>query len=170
MCWKSCIWLINSLWPNDAIWRHKSRSTLAQVMACCLTAPSHYLNQCWLIFSKVQWHSVEGNLTRDSSPSITKISLKITCLKFYSNLPGANEVIAINHTLKMKKKSKHMQKNKKLRPYKMQMHWCNDYLLNPEPLWCKLYVSDICLSGLEHIRGFLRLASMDVFKCNIYET
>ena len=23
-------------------------STLAQVMACCLTAPSHYLNQCWL--------------------------------------------------------------------------------------------------------------------------
>ena len=61
------IW-INSLWPNHAIWRHRSRSTLAQVMACCLTAPSHYLNQCWLIFSKVQWHSVEGNLTRDSSP------------------------------------------------------------------------------------------------------
>ena len=24
---------INSLWPNDTIWRHKSRSTLAQVMA-----------------------------------------------------------------------------------------------------------------------------------------
>ena len=59
---------INSLWPNDAIWRHISRSTLAQVMACCLTAPSHYLNQCWLIFRKVQWHSVRGNLTRDSSP------------------------------------------------------------------------------------------------------
>ena len=62
-------WLdINSLWPGDAIWRHGTRSTLAQVMACCLTAPSHYLNQCWLIFSKVHWHSVEGNLTRDSSP------------------------------------------------------------------------------------------------------
>ena len=27
-------------------------SKLAQVMACCLTAPSHYLNQCWLIMSK----------------------------------------------------------------------------------------------------------------------
>ena len=38
---------INSLWPNDAIWRHRSGSTLVQVMACCLTAPSHYLNQCW---------------------------------------------------------------------------------------------------------------------------
>ena len=27
-------------------WRQRSGSTLAQVMACCLTAPSHYLNQC----------------------------------------------------------------------------------------------------------------------------
>ena len=47
----------NSLWPRDAIWRQRSWSTLAQVMACCLTAPSHYLNQCWLIISEVQWHS-----------------------------------------------------------------------------------------------------------------
>ena len=36
---------LNPLWPIDIIWRHGSRSTLAQVMACCLTAPSHYLNQ-----------------------------------------------------------------------------------------------------------------------------
>ena len=54
--WNTGWEIINSLWPSDAIWRHISRSTLAQVMACCLTAPSHYLNQCWLI-SKVQWHS-----------------------------------------------------------------------------------------------------------------
>ena len=39
---------INSLWPSDAIWRHRSWSTLAQVMACCLSAPSHYLNECWI--------------------------------------------------------------------------------------------------------------------------
>ena len=45
--------LLNSLWPSDSIWRHKSGSTLAQVMACCLAAPSHYMNQCWLIISKV---------------------------------------------------------------------------------------------------------------------
>ena len=43
--------LINSLWPAEAIWRHRSGSTLPQVMACCLTAPSHYLNQCWFIIS-----------------------------------------------------------------------------------------------------------------------
>ena len=35
---------LNSLWPIDVIWRQGSRSTLAQIMACCLTAPSHYLN------------------------------------------------------------------------------------------------------------------------------
>ena len=57
--------LINSLWLSVAIWRQRSGSTLAQVMACCLTAPSHYLNQCWLIISKVQWHSYEGSFTRD---------------------------------------------------------------------------------------------------------
>ena len=36
-----------SLWSSDAIWWHRSR-TLAEVMAWCLTAPSHYLSQCWL--------------------------------------------------------------------------------------------------------------------------
>ena len=56
---------VNSLWPSGTIWRHRSGSTLAQVMACCLTAPSHYLNQCWLIISTIQWHSSEGNFTRD---------------------------------------------------------------------------------------------------------
>ena len=55
---------VNSLRPSDAIWRHRSGSTLAQVMACCLTAPSHYLNQRWLIISKVLWHSSEGNFIR----------------------------------------------------------------------------------------------------------
>ena len=28
----------NPLWPGDALWLNKSGSTLAQVMACCLTA------------------------------------------------------------------------------------------------------------------------------------
>ena len=64
----SVIWLcslcFNSLGPGDAIWPHRSGSTLVQVIACCLTAPSHYLNQCWLIISKIQWHSSQGNFTR----------------------------------------------------------------------------------------------------------
>ena len=51
---------VNSLWPCDAIWQHRYGSTLAQVKTCCLTPPSHYLNQCWHIFSKVQWNAPEG--------------------------------------------------------------------------------------------------------------
>ena len=38
---------MNSLWPRDIIWWHKSGSILAQVMTWCLMAPGHYLNQCW---------------------------------------------------------------------------------------------------------------------------
>ena len=53
----------NSLCSGDTIWRHRSESTLAQVMACCFTAPSHHLNQCWLPVSEVLWHSPESNFT-----------------------------------------------------------------------------------------------------------
>ena len=43
-----------------------SRSTLAQIMACCLTASSHYLNQCWLMISEVLWHSPDSNFTENT--------------------------------------------------------------------------------------------------------
>ena len=55
---------LNSLWPSDAIWRQRSGSTFAQVMACYLMAPSHYLNQCWLIIGEVPWHSSQGIIIR----------------------------------------------------------------------------------------------------------
>ena len=54
---------INSLWPGDVIWRQRSKSTLAQVMTCCLTAPSHYRNQCWLMIREVLWRSPDSDLT-----------------------------------------------------------------------------------------------------------
>ena len=45
------------------IWRHISESTLVQTMAWCLTAPSHYLNQRWLIISEILWHAPQRNFT-----------------------------------------------------------------------------------------------------------
>ena len=83
--------LVNSLWPSDAIWRHGFGSTLAQVMACCLTAPSHYLSQWWLIINKVHWHSHKGNFTRYLSHQSLKQNWKLLILRFHSNHPGANE-------------------------------------------------------------------------------
>ena len=59
--------IFNSLGPCDTIWRQRSGSPLAHVTACCLTAPSHYLNQCRLFISKVEWHSSKGKFTRDTS-------------------------------------------------------------------------------------------------------
>ena len=68
--------LFNSLGPSDTIWRWRSWSALAQVMACCLTAPSHYLNHCWLIISKVLWHSSEDIVIRrfEDTNQLSKIT------------------------------------------------------------------------------------------------
>ena len=73
LCEENHMWL-NSFWPSDTIWRHKSGST------------------CWLIISKIYWHSYEEILQEISLPSITWISVKITYPKFHSNLPGANDL------------------------------------------------------------------------------
>ena len=52
--------------------------------------PSHYLNQCWLIISKAQWHSYEDDFTRDIQPSTSQIRKVSIYLRFYYNIPGAN--------------------------------------------------------------------------------
>ena len=64
---------------------------LAQLMACCLMTPSHYLNQWWLIISEVQWQSSEDSFTRDTSAINYYIILEIIYLRFYSNLPAESE-------------------------------------------------------------------------------
>ena len=75
------------MWPSEAIWRQRSESTFAQVMACCLTAPSHYLNQCWFIISTVQWHSYKGSLTRDNSAIDHSNQLENYSSKIYFESP-----------------------------------------------------------------------------------
>ena len=98
--WRHSSQWINSLWPSEAIWQQSSGSTLAQVMACYLTAPSHYLHQCWKIISKVQpvtFICVQFHKRYLSWQSL-KNNLKITYLKFYSNLPGTNELMSISLT------------------------------------------------------------------------
>ena len=58
--------VLNSLGPSDATWQQRTESTFPQVMACCLTAPSHYLNQCLLIINEFLWHPSEGINLRKS--------------------------------------------------------------------------------------------------------
>ena len=52
----------HSLWTNNTICWHISGSTLSQIIACCLTAPSNYLDQGWLTIKGVQWHPPDSNI------------------------------------------------------------------------------------------------------------
>ena len=84
---------INLFWPCDAIWRHRSGSTLAKVMACCLMAPSHHLNQCGFLISEVLWHSPDSNFTASAqAKSNLYHEFEIILLKLLPHLPGANEL------------------------------------------------------------------------------
>ena len=52
---------VNSLWHSSAIWQQWSGSTLVQIMACCLMASSHYLNQCWLLINRVLCNTLNAH-------------------------------------------------------------------------------------------------------------
>ena len=74
---------VNSLWPCHALWKHRFRSTLAQVMVCCLTAPSPYLNQCWFTCG------IPRRYCQIFSISCTKSQhLNISCLALQLSLPN----------------------------------------------------------------------------------
>ena len=61
---------------NDIIWPHRPRSRLPQKMACCLSAPSNYMNRYWSIISTVKRHSFEDNFARNISLSGYEIPLR----------------------------------------------------------------------------------------------
>ena len=80
---------INLLWPYGDIdlIKHRSGSKLVKVMACCLSAPNHYLNQCWLIISEHLKTFSQEMLNK----SIPDMSLKIINTNLQAHLPGASE-------------------------------------------------------------------------------
>ena len=87
---------INSLWPSDAKNHQRSWSTLVQLMACCLKAPSHYLNQCWHTINEILWHSFKGNIyltkySRYWSPTLQLYSIFIHW-NSQPHLPGDDEL------------------------------------------------------------------------------
>ena len=54
---------VNSLWPGDTIWWQRS-DICSGNHSGSLTAPSHYLNQCWLIMKDILWYSSKSYITR----------------------------------------------------------------------------------------------------------
>ena len=75
--------------------QHRFGSTLAQVMACYLLAPSHYLNQCWLTIKETLNAGIHSGVmfTWLLKISIPKLCLNFTHLKPQRHLSGTNELI-----------------------------------------------------------------------------
>ena len=68
------------IWVND----------VAQVMACYLTTPSQYLNQCWLLYNGAMWHSPES--TPSAQASVLHNEFENDTFKITSIRPRANEL------------------------------------------------------------------------------
>ena len=82
----------NLLAPHDALWCHRTWSTLVQLMTCRLMAPSHYLNQCWLNIMRSCCIYPKAVSQRIMIISIPSASLKITNLKLRPHLSRAIEL------------------------------------------------------------------------------
>ena len=62
-------------------------------MACCLTAPSHYLNRYWPIISRVLCHLPKGNSTGNVHESNHYNAIENYTLKWKPHFPEAIELI-----------------------------------------------------------------------------
>ena len=82
-------WLLKELTHYGQVTPYDDKSSgskLAQVMAWCLTAPSHYLGQCWLI-SWVLWDSPTTNFTGSTQDIYSQNEFeKYTCEMTFDDL------------------------------------------------------------------------------------
>ena len=84
------------MWPSYTIWRPRSGSTLAQIMAWCLAAP---LPEPMLtIHQSARWQLRENHFTRTADEmnppdnTCTYICLEINLLKFHRHFPWVNSL------------------------------------------------------------------------------
>ena len=76
---------VNSVEPSDTIWRQRSGSPLVQVTACCLTAPSRYLNQCWIDTVVIHPRAI----SQKTKAMLEIIIISNGFLTIFVHLPGA---------------------------------------------------------------------------------
>ena len=81
-----------NLTPWRHMWRQRSWSILVQVMACCLMAPCHYLNQSSVRFWGILLASVSHNVPR---PLFSIMSWQIKLLSLLPHLREATELSCV---------------------------------------------------------------------------
>ena len=66
-------------------WRSQNhtneKSTVAQVMAWCLMAPSQYLNKCWLIIEVVLCHCLKTQWVNSVPPYVRKLQFMYEAIR-----------------------------------------------------------------------------------------
>ena len=101
----------NLLWPSGAIWwirtgltelthcglvvrygDYRSESTLAQVMACWLAAPSHNSTNVDFVVSEILWLPPKSNFTAGAQATSLNNQFEIILLEKMQHVPGANEL------------------------------------------------------------------------------
>ena len=91
---KLVLWISCIIYHINSLWHHMATQNLAQVTACCQTALSHYLNQCWQFIVEILWHSPIMAISRGMRKmSILYTSLKMTNSILQLHLLGTNELI-----------------------------------------------------------------------------
>ena len=88
--------LVPHTWPSDPTWWQRSGSPLAQAMACCLTAPSHHMNQCWHLIGDILWHSLVSNLTASGLTTILYNEFGSYNFKITAPFPMEEPTISLN--------------------------------------------------------------------------
>ena len=81
---------VNSLRPTDALWRHRSGSTLDQVMACCLTTPGYYYT----------WTNVDFLCVGFGGTHATPISRKVLKMSLHKTSFGKNALVFFSTSLR----------------------------------------------------------------------
>ena len=87
---------LQSLWPDNAIWRHRTWSTwstLIQVMADC-----HYLNQCWPIINEALLHLSKGNFAGNDQEIYPWYEFKFANIRWQPIHPGTSKLILYHNT------------------------------------------------------------------------
>ena len=64
-------------------------------MAWCLSAPSHYLNQCWLIISEVLWHSPQGSFMWNNQDIYIWYVWKLAILRLQLHLESMSSKVKV---------------------------------------------------------------------------
>ena len=89
LSWPQCV---NSLWPSDAIWRQEIWVSIGSGNGLFPDGTKPLPEP---MLTDHQWSPVTfiwGQFQEIPQPSTTRISLKMTYLKFHLNLPGASEL------------------------------------------------------------------------------